>query len=62
MRGVEAEEKTSRLCFDTSTYWQGCTKQFLPEINSVFQVLDAVRHYHVPVDINQFGHSASRGD
>lgn len=51
-----------KLAFDMTRYPDSQTSPFFPEINLVFQVMDASAHYHVPVVVSPFGYSTYRGN
>lgn len=55
--GVELQQATYRLTFETSAY--GNT--FFPEVSIVFRVDNPAQHYHVPLLLSPFGYSTYRG-
>ncbi len=53
---------TYRLTFEVGTYYaRNNVDTFFPQIVIVFAVLDATRHYHVPILLSPFAYSTYRG-
>lgn len=51
-----------RLTFDTGAYFAARGEAgFYPEVQVVFDIVDASQHYHVPLLLNPFGYSTYRG-
>lgn len=56
------KEGTYKLTFDMTSYHKSEAETFFPEINLVFNVIDASAHYHVPVVVSPYGYSTYRGN
>jgi 5-hydroxyisourate hydrolase len=48
-----------RIGFDTGAYFGGAT--FYPEVNVVFEIVDAGAHHHVPLLLSPYAYSTYRG-
>jgi 5-hydroxyisourate hydrolase len=58
LTGPVIEAGVYRITFDTKSYDPGA---FFPEVAIVFDVKDALQHYHVPLLLSGFGYSTYRG-
>ncbi|MEP6767523.1 MAG: hydroxyisourate hydrolase [Acidobacteriota bacterium] len=53
---------TYRLTFDTGAYFATVgASAFYPEVQVVFEIVDAASHHHVPLLLSPFGYSTYRG-
>jgi 5-hydroxyisourate hydrolase len=60
--GADAGAGVYRLRFGTAAYFQSLgIGGFFPEVQIVFQIDDALAHYHVPLLLSPFGYSTYRG-
>jgi 5-hydroxyisourate hydrolase len=60
--GVMLESGTYRLTFETALYFSEMgLASFYPEVTIVFEVHDAMQHYHVPLLLSPFGYTTYRG-
>ena len=51
-----------RLIFDTEAYFRVASiEAFFPNVTIMFEVRDALQHYHVPLLLSPYGYSTYRG-
>ena len=56
------EQARYRITFDTGSYYaQQGIATFFPAVAIVFDINDALQHYHVPLLLSPFGYSTYRG-
>jgi 5-hydroxyisourate hydrolase len=62
MADTELQAGTYRLTFHTDVYFrQNGNEAFFPEVSIVFEVHDALQHYHVPLLLSPYGYTTYRG-